>query len=108
MIPTLNTSGYDWSLGLSVRWLLFDAGTTSGETRALQRRVEAAGQDYAARRNAIRLRLEAAFFNHEASLAKLASARRGSPRPSKPSETYGSATKRGSRARWISRSPRSA
>ncbi len=77
VIPTLNTSGYDWSLGLSVRWLLFDAGTTSGETRALQRRVEAAGQDYAARRNAIRLRLEAAFFNHEASLAKLASARRG-------------------------------
>ena len=28
-------------------------------------------------RNAIRLRLESAFFNHEASLAKLASARRG-------------------------------
>jgi outer membrane protein TolC len=77
VIPTLNTSGYDWAMGLSLRWLLFDAGTTSGETRALQRRMNAAGQEYAATRNAIRLRLESAFFNHEASLAKLASARRG-------------------------------
>lgn len=77
VIPTLNTSGYDWAVGLSLRWLLFDAGTTSGETRALQRRMNAAGQDYAATRNAIRLRLESAFFNHEASLAKLSSARRG-------------------------------
>ncbi|MFZ9318386.1 MAG: TolC family protein [Vulcanococcus sp.] len=77
VIPTLNSSGYDWAVGLSLRWLLFDAGTTSGEARALQRRVEAAGQDYAATRNAIRLRLESAFFNHEASLAKLSSARRG-------------------------------
>ena len=34
----------------------------------------ASEQSYAARRNAIRLRLESAFFNHEASLAKLASA----------------------------------
>ncbi len=77
VIPTLNTSGYDWSFGLSLRWLLFDAGTTSGEARALQRQINAASQDYAARRNAIRLRLEAAFFTHEASLAKLVSARRG-------------------------------
>jgi outer membrane protein TolC len=37
----------------------------------------AQAQRYAARRNDIRLRLEQAFFNHEASLAKLTSARRG-------------------------------
>ena len=41
------------------------------------RLAAATAQDYAAIRNAIRLRLESAFFNHEASLAKLASARRG-------------------------------
>ena len=72
-----NNSGYDWALGLSVRWLLFDAGTTSGQALALDRLAAASAQDYAAMRNAIRLRLESAFFNHEASLAKLASARRG-------------------------------
>ena len=72
-----NNSGYDWALGLSVRWLLFDAGTTSGQALALDRLAAASAQDYAGMRNAIRLRLESAFFNHEASLAKLASARRG-------------------------------
>ena len=72
-----NNSGYDWSLGLSITWLLFDAGTTAGRARALDQRSQASAQDYATRRNAIRLRLESAFFNHEASLAKLASARRG-------------------------------
>ena len=72
-----NNSGYDWALGLSMQWLLFDAGTTSGRAQALDRLAAASAQDYAAIRNAIRLRLESAFFNHEASLAKLASARRG-------------------------------
>ena len=45
--------------------------------RALARREAATAQQYAASRNDIRLRLEQAFFNHEASLAKLSSARRG-------------------------------
>ena len=55
---------------------MFDAGTTSGEARALAKREAATMQRYAAQRNDIRLRLEQAFFNHEASLAKLSSARR--------------------------------
>jgi outer membrane protein TolC len=58
-------------------WLLFDAGTTAGEARAFAKREAAAVQQYAASRNQIRLRLEQAFFNHEASLAKLSAARRG-------------------------------
>ena len=58
-------------------WLLFDAGNTAGQARALAKREAAAAQQYAATRNDIRLRLEQAFFNHEASLAKLSSARRG-------------------------------
>ena len=77
VIPILNSSGYDWAVGLTFRWLLFDAGSTAAEVRSLARREEAQAQRYAAQRNAIRLRLEQAFFEHEASLAKLASTRRG-------------------------------
>ena len=64
-------------MGLAFTWLLFDAGTTAGQARALARQEAAAAQQYAASRNDIRLRIEQAFFNHEASLAKLSSARRG-------------------------------
>jgi OMF family outer membrane factor len=77
VIPVSSANGYDWSVGLTLRWLLFDAGTTSGQARSLARQADATAQQYAAQRNDIRLRLEQAFFNHEASLAKLASARRG-------------------------------
>ena len=76
-LPLSAKNGWDWSVGLSLTWLLFDAGTTAGQARALARREAAAAQQYAASRNDIRLRLEQSFFNHEASLAKLSSARRG-------------------------------
>ena len=76
-LPLSSTNSWDWSVGLTFTWLLFDAGTTAGQARALARREAAAAQQVAATRNDIRLRLEAAFFNHEASLAKLSSARRG-------------------------------
>jgi len=76
-LPLSNSNAWDWSVGLSLTWLLFDAGTTAGQVRALARREAATAQQYAASRNDIRLRLEQAFFNHEASLAKLSSARRG-------------------------------
>ena len=76
-LPLSSGNGWDWSVGLTFTWLLFDAGTTAAEARALSRREAAVAQQYAASRNDIRLRLERAFFNHEASLAKLSSARRG-------------------------------
>jgi outer membrane protein TolC len=76
VIPILNNNGYDWAVGLTFRWLLFDAGSTAAQVRSLARQQEAQAQRYAAQRNDIRLRLEQAFFEHEASLAKLASARR--------------------------------
>ena len=76
-LPLSTTNGWDWSVGLTFTWLLFDAGTTSGQARALTKQAAATAQQYAATRNDIRLRLEQAFFNHEASLAKLSSARRG-------------------------------
>ncbi len=77
LLPRSDVNGWDWSVGLSLTWLVFDAGTTAGQARALARREAAAAQQYAANRNDIRLRIEQAFFNHEASLAKLSSARRG-------------------------------
>jgi len=76
-LPLSTTGGWDWSVGLAFTWLLFDAGTTAGQARALARQEAATAQRYAASRNDIRLRIEQAFFNHEASLAKLSSARRG-------------------------------
>jgi len=77
VLPLSVTSGWDWSVGLAFTWLLFDAGTTAGQARALARQAAATDQQYAASRNDIRLRIEQAFFSHEASLAKLSSARRG-------------------------------
>ncbi|MDM7952791.1 MAG: TolC family protein [Cyanobium sp. CZS 25K] len=74
---SLNTYGSDWSVGLAVSWLLFDAGTTRGQALALARRGAAVAQQYAAQRDDIRLRIEQAFFGHEASLARLVAARRG-------------------------------
>jgi len=76
-LPLSTTNGWDWSVGLTFTWLLFDAGTTAGQARALTKQAAATAQQYAASRNDIRLRIEQAFFNHEASLAKLVSARRG-------------------------------
>lgn len=76
-LPLTSANSWDWSVGLTFTWLLFDAGTTAGLARALARREAVAAQQVAATRNDIRLRLETAFFNHEASLAKLSSARRG-------------------------------
>jgi outer membrane protein TolC len=77
LLPLSTISGWDWSVGLTFTWLLFDAGTTAGQARALTKQAAATAQQYAASRNDIRLRIEQAFFNHEASLAKLSSARRG-------------------------------
>lgn len=76
-LPLSSSNGWDWSVGLTMTWLLFDGGSTAGQARALARREAATAQQVAASRNDIRLRLEQAFFNHEASLAKLSSARRG-------------------------------
>lgn len=76
VVPVQNSSGADWSVALTLQWLLFDAGTTRAQGRALESKAAAIAQRYASERETIRLRLESAFFNHEASLARLASTRR--------------------------------
>ena len=75
-LPLEQVSGYEWSVGLAFNWMIFDAGGTSNRVKALQLQEQATAEQYASTRNAIRLRLERAFLNHEASLAKLVSARR--------------------------------
>lgn len=75
-LPLEQVSGYEWSVGLAFNWLIFDAGTTANSVKALAMKERAEAQRYANTRNDIRLRLEQAFLNHEASLAKLVSARR--------------------------------
>ena len=75
-LPLEQVAGYDWSVGLAFNWMIFNAGATANAVKALSLQEEAASQSYAATRNRIRLRLERAFLNHEASLAKLVSARR--------------------------------
>ena len=74
--PLEQVAGYDWSVGLAFNWMIFNAGATANAVKALSLQEQAASQSYAATRNTIRLRLERAFLNHEASLAKLVSARR--------------------------------
>ena len=75
-LPLEQVSGYEWSVGLAFNWMIFDAGGTSNKVKALQLQEQATAEQYANTRNEIRLRLERAFLNHEASLAKLVSARR--------------------------------
>lgn len=74
VVPVQNTSGTDWSLGLNLSWLLFDGGTTAAQARSLERQAAAVQQQLIARRDAIQLRLETAFVNHTASLARLEAA----------------------------------
>ena len=75
-LPLEQVAGYDWSVGLAFNWMIFNAGATTNAVKALSLQEKAASQSYAATRNSIRLRLERAFLHHEASLAKLVSARR--------------------------------
>ena len=77
VIPSQNSAGTDWSVGLAFRWLLFDGGSTAAALRSLTQQEQAEAQRYAASSNDIRLRLEQAFFEHGASLGKLASSQRG-------------------------------
>jgi OMF family outer membrane factor len=74
VLPVQNTRSGDWSLGLNLNWLLFDGGTIAAQARSLERQAAAVQQQLTARRDAIQLRLETAFVNHTASLARLEAA----------------------------------
>ena len=74
VLPVQNTRSGDWSLGLNLNWLLFDGGTIAAQALSLERQAAAVQQQLTARRDVIQLRLETAFVNHTASLARLEAA----------------------------------
>lgn len=74
-IPQLNSQTSDWAAGMELRWRLFDAGVTSGAVSASRAAADRTEQALAQERNAIRQRLETAFFDHRAALGQIVASR---------------------------------
>ncbi len=74
-IPQLYQQNTGWEAGLELRWRLFDAGVSSGAAGASRAAAERTAQALAEGRNAIRQRLETAFFDHRAALEQILAAR---------------------------------
>ena len=73
-IPGLNSYSGDWSAGLSLEWRLFDGGITAGAVAASRAAAERTLQSEAAERNAIRQRLENAYYDQRAALSQIIAA----------------------------------
>ena len=73
-IPGLNSASGDWSAGLLLEWRLFDAGITAGAVAASRAAAERTLQSEAAERNAIRQRLESAYYDQRAALSQIIAA----------------------------------
>lgn len=74
-IPELYSQSADWAAGVQLRWRLFDGGVTSGAAAASRAAAARTEQVLAGERNAIRQRLEAAFFDHRAALGQIVATR---------------------------------
>ncbi len=74
-IPQLLNQSSDWAAGLQLHWRFFDGGVTSGAVAASRAAAARTDQSLARERNAIRQRLEAAFFDHRAALGQIVAAR---------------------------------
>ena len=75
MIPELSTSTVGWAAGLQLSWKLMDGGVSRGLADASRAQASSTGERQAQERNAIRQRLEQAFFQHRASLTQVIAAR---------------------------------
>jgi len=73
-IPGLNGQGGDWSAGVLLQWRVFDAGITAGAVDANRAAAERTLQSEAAERNAIRQRLESAYYDYRAALSQIIAA----------------------------------
>lgn len=73
-IPGLNAQSGDWSAGVLLNWRLFDAGITAGAVAAQRAAAERTLQAEASERNAIRQRLESAYYDHRAALSQILAA----------------------------------
>ena len=74
-IPQLLNQSSDWAAGLQLHWRFFDGGVTAGAVAASRAAAARTDQNLARERNAIRQRLEAAFFDHRAALGQIVAAR---------------------------------
>ena len=70
-IPGLNGESGEWAAGVMLNWRLFDAGITSGAVAASRAAAERTLQAEATERNAIRQRLETAYYDHRAALSQI-------------------------------------
>jgi outer membrane protein TolC len=75
VIPQVNTGSADWAAGVSLNWKLFDGGVSAGQVSASRAAAQRTEQASARERNAIRQRLESAYFDHTASLDQILAAR---------------------------------
>ncbi len=75
LIPQLLNQSADWAAGLQLHWRFFDGGVTAGAVAASRSAAARTDQTLARERNAIRQRLEAAFFDHRAALRQIVAAR---------------------------------
>ncbi|MEA5442563.1 TolC family protein [Cyanobium gracile] len=75
LIPQLLNQSADWAAGLQLHWRFFDGGVTAGAVAASRSAAARTDQTLARERNAIRQRLEAAFYDHRAALRQIVAAR---------------------------------
>ncbi len=75
LIPQLLNQRSDWAAGLQLHWRFFDGGVTAGAVAASRSAAARTDQSVARERNAIRQRLEAAFYDHRAALRQIVAAR---------------------------------
>lgn len=74
-IRQLYNQSADWAAGLQLHWRMFDGGVTANAAAASRSAARRTDQTLARERNAIRQRLEEAFFDHRASLEQIVAAR---------------------------------
>ena len=75
VIPELSTSSVGWAAGLQLNWKLMDGGVSRGLADASRAQATSTSERQAQERNAIRQRLEQAFFQHKAALTQVIAAR---------------------------------
>ena len=74
IIPALNSQTNDWAAGLRLNWRVFDGGVTAGAVAASKAAADQVLQDEAAERNAIRQKIESAYYDHRAALCQIIAA----------------------------------
>lgn len=75
VIPETFNSSIGWAAGVRLNWTLMDGGVSRALADASRAEARGVAEQQAEQRNAIRQRLEQAFFSHQASLSQVIAAR---------------------------------